>query len=175
MAHGAVEDYQPDELVVALPDLDVVQKALTDLQVAFRKKDDDKRLGLALLTLGNVAEATTELQSQDNGLVRRVTDAKWPGGPPQETKPSDLDLLLWKLRNNLSAAYGGWSPEIGKNRMIAPVRGFPYVGGCTEGDPHQLGFTDPNPQLTSGKRLGWRPRRRHGRRHPQPVVRLLHR
>jgi membrane-anchored mycosin MYCP len=158
MAHGAVEGYQPDELVVALPDLDVVQKALTDLHVDFRKKDDDKRLGLALLSLGNAPEATTELRRQDDGLVPRVTAAKWPDDQPQQTEPSDLDVLLYKLREGLRADYGGWIPEIGKNRMIAPVRGFPYVGGCTEGDPQQLGFTDPHPQLTSGGSLGWRPR-----------------
>ena len=159
MAHGAVEDYQPDELVVVLPDLDVVQRALTDLGVAFQKKDDDERLGLALLSIGNVAGATEKLRGQDDELARRVKAAKWPHDPRQQTEPSDLDVLLYKLRERLRAQYGGWIPEIGKNRMIAPVRGFPYVGGCTEGDPQQLGFADPHPPPNNGDEpLGWPPR-----------------
>jgi membrane-anchored mycosin MYCP len=158
MAYGAVEDYQPSELVVALPDLNVVKKALADLQVAIPKEDPDTRLGLALLTMENVARAADELRSQDPQLVRRVTDAKWPRGAPQGTGPSDLDLLLYKLREVFANAYGGWTPVIGKNRMIAPVLGFPYVGGCTAGDPWLLGFADPNPRLASSATLGWQPR-----------------
>jgi membrane-anchored mycosin MYCP len=152
MAHGAVEDYQPDELVVALPDLDVVQKALTGLHVAFEKEDEDERLALALLSMNNVAKATEKLR-QDDELMKRVKAAR------QQAKPADLDVLLYKLRDDLRADYGGWIPEMGKNRMIAPVRGFPYVGGCTEGDPHELGFADPQPPPDNGgERLGWPPR-----------------
>jgi len=155
MAYGAVESYQSDELVVALPDFDIVHKALTDLQVAVGEREDDERLGLARLPVGKVAEVATELRRQDDGLVRRVTDAKWwSGGPPQETNLSDLDVLLYKLRENFSAAYGGWLPDIGKNRVIAPVRGFPHLGGCTIGDPSQLGLADP--QLTGRGGQGWR-------------------
>jgi len=159
MANGVVEDFQPDELVVALPDLGVVQKALTDLHVAFREKDDDERLGLALLSMDNVAAATGELRRENPGLVQRVKAAKWPDDPPQQTEPPDLDVLLRKLREVLRADYGGWIPEVGKNRMIAPVRGFPYVGGCTEGDPTELGFADPQPPpANGGEPPGWRPR-----------------
>src|SRR5215831_19247624 len=79
--YGAIEDYQADELVVALPDRDIVRQALTGLHVATVTKDHDERLGLALLSLDEdkVAEAATELR-RDAGLVDRATDAKWPRG-----------------------------------------------------------------------------------------------
>ncbi len=155
MVHGAVESYEPEQLVVALPDLDVVRKALTDLHVGISKKEDDKRLGLALLTLDKVADAVDMLRG-DAGLMQHVTDTKWPGGPPQGTDgPADLDVLLYKLREDFSAAYGRWIPEIGKNRMIAPVRGLPYVSGCTVGNPDQLGLADPALPPIGGEQ-GWR-------------------
>jgi hypothetical protein len=157
MVHGAVESYQPDELVVALPNSDVVSNALTDLRITVQKKDHDNRLGLALLTLGNIDRVAAGLR-QDDALMQRVTAAKWPGGQPQGIEPSDLDVLLVKLRDGLAAGYGGWIPDIGKNRMIAPVRGLPYVGGCAVGNPWELGIADPVPQLTGGQPLGWAPR-----------------
>jgi len=152
-ACGAVEDYEPDELVVALGDHGVVYEALTDLQFAIGDKEVDDRLGLALLHLGNLANAAAPLR-QDAGLVARTIQAKWPG-QPDGIEPSNLDLLLRKLREDFSSRYAGWIPEIGKNRMISPVRGLPYVSGCTEGDPSQIGLANPNPELASGQGLGW--------------------
>jgi membrane-anchored mycosin MYCP len=156
--YGAIEDYQDDELVVALPDRCIVREALRALRVDApeEKEEDDERLGLALLPLSNVAIAVAELKNQRPELEQRVADAKWPGGLPRKPDgPVDLDVLLYTLREDLSTNYGGWIPEVGKNRTIAPVRGFPYVSGCAEDDPSLLGFADP--QLT-GDGLGWSPR-----------------
>src|SRR5260370_41863966 len=117
--YGAVEDYQDDELVVALLDIDVVEKALNDLQVAIHGKDPDERLGLVLLSLGadpdQVTEAAAALQRKDPGLIQRVADAKWPGRLPRkpEGRPA-LDVLLYQLRADIAANYGGWMPEVGK-------------------------------------------------------------
>jgi membrane-anchored mycosin MYCP len=154
-AYGAIEEYQDNELVVALPDCPVVTEALTGLGVKFPKPDRDERLGLALLHLHNVPDAVKGLPEYAD-LVQRVTRAKWPGDLPQRAGgPSDLDVLLYALCEEFSARYSGWIPEVGKNRTISPVVGFPHVSGCTEGDPRLLGFADP--QLT-GDRQGWPPR-----------------
>jgi subtilase family protein len=145
-AFGEVEDYQEDQLVVALPDLGIVTKILTDLHADITK-EEDPQLGLALLSLGDggAKKAADELR-EDRYLVDGATNRKWPrGAPPAQTEPANLDLLLYTLREKCAADFGGWVPEIGKNRMIAPVRGFPYVSGCTAGDPRLLGFDDPNP------------------------------
>jgi subtilisin family serine protease len=153
--YGAIEDYQDNELVVALPDCLVVTQALTGLKVKFSKPDPDERLGLALLTLDNVADVVRGLRG-DAGRVESVTKAKWPGGLPQrDDGPSDLDVLLYTLREVISARYGGWIPEMGKNRTISPVMGFPHVSGCLEDDPRQLLFADPE-LIMDGQ--GWPPR-----------------
>jgi subtilisin family serine protease len=154
-AYGAVEDYRLDELAVALPDLDVVEKALKDLHVTTHRKDSDKRLGLALLGLREVTKAAARQQRKDPGLIQRVKDRKWRGRVPQQTGSLDLDVLLYKLRQNIADKNDGWIPEIGKNRLISPVRGFPYVSGCARGNPEQFGLDDPNPQLAAGESLGW--------------------
>lgn len=153
--YGAIEDYEDNELVVALPDYGVVAKALTGLNVSFSKKDQDELLGLALLSLDNIADAV-EVLRRDPELVQRAGNAKWPGDLAQRAGgPSDLDVLLYALRERISANYGGWIPEVGKNRTISPVRGFPYVSGCTADDPRLLGFADPQ---FIGDGQGWPPR-----------------
>lgn len=155
--HGAVESYQPDQLVVPLPDLDVVCKALTGLQDGLiHQQDPDIRLGLALLTLDQdkFAGVAAGLR-QDDALMRRVRAARWPAGVPRGVELTDLDVLLFKLRRDLADSYGGWIPDIGKNRTIAPVRGFPHVDGCAVGNPWELGIKDPVPQLAVGRPQGW--------------------
>ena len=161
-AYGAVEDYEPAELVVALGDKDLVCKELEDhYQIATEKWEDSKLLGLTLLTLnGDTVAAAGRLLRQDNALVANVKQARGPVGP-DGFEPPDLDLLVSKLRADFRSRYAGWMPEIGKNRLISPVRGLPYVSGCTEGDPSQLGLADPNPKLASGQDLGWP--------HPRPT------
>src|SRR5215471_10558613 len=106
--YGAIEDYQDNELVVALPDCGVATRALTSLNIRF-SQEDDSRLGLALLTLSNVADAIRGLPGYAD-LVQRVTRAKGPSDLPQRTGgPSDLDVLLYKLREDISVEYGGWT------------------------------------------------------------------
>jgi membrane-anchored mycosin MYCP len=151
-AYGAVEDYEPAELVVALGDKDLVCKKLEDhYQIATEKWEDSEPLGLTLLTLNSdTVAAACRLLRHDAGLVANTIQARSDG-----IDPPDLDLLLTKLRADFRSRYAGWMPDIGKNRLISPVRGLPYVSGCTEGDPSQLGLADPNPELASGQALGW--------------------
>jgi membrane-anchored mycosin MYCP len=157
MKYGAVESYQEDELVVALPDRELVEAELVKLGAQpVEEKDQDGRLGLALLGV-DAATAAGPLKA-DADLVQRATAAKRAVGAPADIQPTDLDLLLRKLYENFGSRYGGWVPVMGKNRMIAPVRGFPYVDGGGLGDPRLLAFADPQPNLASGQPLGWAPR-----------------
>lgn len=147
--YGKVEDYAADDLVVALGHENLVCKALADLPVAIKGREEDVRLGLALLTLdeGNLADVAARLR-EDADLVRQTIDAKWAGKKPKEIELSALDLLLSKLRADFSSRDANWTPEIGKNRIISPVRGLPYISGCAEDDPSQLGLDDPGgPEL----------------------------
>jgi len=153
--YGAVETHKKDELVVALPDLKLVQDALRHLHVDIKTTDPDERLGLALLSLDGIGPASAGLKNQDPKLEQSLIDAKWPKGQPKGIELSDLDVILDRLRKYFGGEYSGWVPEMGKNRMIAPVRGFPYVSGCAQGDPRQI---LANPRCTNGAPQGWQTR-----------------
>ena len=143
MIQGVIERYEDDQLVVAISDLAVVRGALTDLPVGEQDVDPSPELGLALLTLQDVASGAAELRARDSGLEERVKEAKRPAGSPKGIKPSHLDILIFWLREHFRAAYDGWIPTIGKNRVIDPVRGLPYLGGGSDGNPHFGGYGDP--------------------------------
>jgi len=139
MTQGTIEEYEDNQLVVAIPDLSAVRGALKEkFSIDAADPETHERLGLALLELPDVKAAAGKLHADHSGLVGRVK-AKRPAG----TEPSDLDLLISWLRERFSSAYSGWVPTIGKNRVIDPVRGLPYVGGGGEGNPHFGGFGDP--------------------------------
>lgn len=145
--YGKVEDFADGELVVALGDESLVRKALDDLMVAVdRDTDKDFRLGLGLLILDrdSLVKAAAGLRA-DADLVQKAINAKWSGAKPDGIELSALDLLLTKLRSDFSSNYANWTPEIGKNRMISPVRGLPYISGCAIDDPDQVGLEDPGP------------------------------
>jgi hypothetical protein len=143
MKQGVIETYEENQLVVAIPDLAAVRGALGDLPVGGQDEQRDERLGLALLTLQDVAAGAAELRARDSGLAGRVKKARQSAGSPKGIEPTDLDLLIFWLREHFRSAYGGWVPTIGKNRVIDPVRGLPYVGGGGQGDPHFGGYDDP--------------------------------
>ncbi|HEX5118458.1 MAG TPA: S8/S53 family peptidase [Pseudonocardiaceae bacterium] len=92
------DTFLPDQLVVHLPYLDLVIGELRDLGVQpARTAETDERLGLALLTI----------QSGDGAKI------------------TDLDPLLTQLRAAIAHHYGGWVPEMGKNRQVQSVFGLP--------------------------------------------------
>jgi membrane-anchored mycosin MYCP len=143
MIQGVIERYEDDQLVVAISDLAVVRGALSGLPVGEQDVDPSPELGLALLTLQDVASGAAELRARDSGLEERVKKAKRPAGSPKGIAPSHLDTLIFWLREHFRSAYDGWIPTIGKNRVIDPVRGLPYLGGGGDGNPHFGGYGDP--------------------------------
>ena len=171
MERGAIEAYEENQLAVAISDLRAVRNALSECVVSVHNEEHDPQLGLALLTLGNVTDAVAQLKGNDSGLVGRATQARRPGGPPSGNQPSDLDLLIYSVRERSWKNFGGWVPTIGKNRVIEPVRGLPYIGGGGEGDPHLGGSGDPRispssnagtiaqTALPGGLPSGWPPQR----------------
>ena len=143
MQQGVIETYEESQLVVAISDLAAVRGALRGRAVGVADEQRDERLGLALLTLQDLAAGAAKLRGDDGGLAGRVNQARRPAGPPRGIEPSDLDLLIGWLREHFRSAYGGWVPTVGKNRVINPVRGLPYLGGGGQGDPNFGGRGDP--------------------------------
>ncbi len=156
MKQGVIEAYQEDQLVVDLANLDVVRDALHERAVVVAGEEHSERLGLALLTLADVAAAAAELRKDDSGMSARITGAKPSASGPERAEPSDLDLVISWLRESFRSAYAGWVPVIGKNRVVEPVKGLPYVGGGGDGDPYLAGVRDPrrNPRANGGLSAG---------------------
>jgi len=98
-----IERYEDDQLVVAISDLGVVRGVLTDLPGGEQDVDPGPELGLALLTLQDVASGAAELRTR--GLHKRVKEAKRPAGSPKGIAPSDLDTLIF-WRRELGAPRG---------------------------------------------------------------------
>jgi Subtilase family len=171
MERGVIEAYEENQLAVAIPELRAVRDKLTECGAGVEHEEQEPRLGLALLTLRGVADAVAQLRADDSGLAGRAKQARWSGGPASGIEPSDLDLLICWLRERFRSAYDGWVPTIGKNRVIEPVRGLPYIGGGGEGDPYFGGSGDPRTSssadavtsvetaLPSGPPSGWPPQR----------------
>src|SRR3954447_15976951 len=86
----------------------------------------DDRLGLALVELDDVQE-----------LARRLERARKqePGAREPGQVHGALDRVLGNVRAITQARYAGWSPTMGKNRILAGVQFKPY----TSAD----GFTKP--------------------------------
>ncbi|MFB9363424.1 S8 family peptidase [Actinoplanes nipponensis] len=95
-----------DELVVALPHLNVVRAGLNELEVDLSVRDENRALGLALVSLHGRELAGTA-----------------------RDKHSRLDDLLEQLRTHFRDTFDGWVPEFGKNREVETVGGAHVISG----------------------------------------------
>jgi membrane-anchored mycosin MYCP len=89
------------------------------------RTETDDRLGLALVELDDVHE-----------LARRLEQARKqePGAREPGQVHGALDRVLGNVRAITQARYAGWSPTMGKNRILAGVQFKPYTsaGGFTK-------------------------------------------
>lgn len=130
---GRVERYRGDQLVVAMPHLDVVLGELGQLG-ARPAAETDAGLGLALLTLRSAAAVVRRLR-EDTEVGQTLVSFGSEFREKQGRDPSDLDLLLRGLRDRFARRYAHWAPTMGKNRVVEQVKGFPHLGGGGVGDP----------------------------------------
>jgi subtilisin family serine protease len=89
------------------------------------EEDSDPRLGLTLLRLDDVDELARRLEQ----ARKQEPDARAP-----EHVHGPLDRVLGNLRAITQARYAGWSPTMGKNRILTGVQFKPYsnAGGFTK-------------------------------------------
>jgi membrane-anchored mycosin MYCP len=144
-------EYTPDSvekgnLVVAAEHAGRVRQLLGDLGVQFADVADNDDLGLALLDIPVPSAAATEVESRLHETAEQ-TDAEGKAATTAlkrfEADPaSDLDRFLRGLRAVFAGRYGGWTPTLGKNRLLGHVEG---------GGGHiSLAVADPAPST-------WRP------------------
>jgi membrane-anchored mycosin MYCP len=117
MGNDAIDQH----IVVADEHLDMV---LGLLGRGATPEKTDARLGLTLVRLDDVRALADHVE----GIRRQQQGAKEP-----EHVYGDLDRVLGNLRAITQARYAGWSPTMGKNRILTGVQFKPYsnAGGFT--------------------------------------------
>ena len=137
--HGWVEKFHGDQLVVALDDLDILQRMLRELNVRCDRTDRSPALGLALvsgLTDGEVAKAVHALEADRYiGAALRSYRAAREHAHRERCEVSDLALLIKGIQLRFADRYRGWEIRIGKNYQPSMVKGYPHIGGGGEGEP----------------------------------------
>jgi hypothetical protein len=144
---GFAEIFHDDQIVVALPALDVVAQALSGLGVVFGSIERNAVLRLGLIRdLKNVEAAVGALRRDgDIGprLDRIAAERRGRGHAP-----AALDLLVEGLLLQLARRFPGWIVEIGKNYRPSHVMGHPHIGGGGDGDP--VPADAPRPHIGGG-------------------------
>lgn len=118
---GPRRSYYNSEFVVALKHLDQVEKVLTGCQVPLAGVECSADLDLALVKLSNArraAECINNTLHDELGALNRA-----PREPDPQTVHTDLDRFMYGLRELFATRSAGWSPTVGKNRLVGDVIG----------------------------------------------------
>jgi hypothetical protein len=136
---GWVETFADDQLVVALPDLTAVGRALGDLGVCWGDVEPNEDLGMALMSdLKHLPEAVRQLREDEGGFIGQELDrfeAQRAAALPGAQRHADLDLLIKGIRAKFARQFPGWEVTIGKNYGPSLVKGYPHIHGGGNGDP----------------------------------------
>ncbi|MEV0201405.1 hypothetical protein [Nonomuraea sp. NPDC050691] len=128
-AEGATrtDRYLDDQLVAETRDEGPVLAELEGHLAA--PPDRDLVLGLTRIQVGDLRR----FPFAEDLDQRMIAEARAAGLPPGAPAPTDLDRLLFHLRDRLRN--GSWVPRMAKVRMHAD--GLPYTGGL-DGNPRRL-------------------------------------
>ena len=118
-SEGPRRSYYTAEFVVALKHLDRVKKTLEDSHVRYDDVKCSPDLGLALVKLSNDKTAATRINEALEDEQRKRNRAATV--PDPRTAHTDLDRFIWGLRELFATRSAGWSPTVGKNRLVGDV------------------------------------------------------
>ena len=139
---GARNAFYTADLIVALEHVDEVARTLDRFGVVFADADRSEGLGLARVEVQDDQVAAARLGDAVLGELRAQ------GRPtPGWTAATDMDRVLAALRTHFAERYAGWTPTLGKNRLVGHVVGgggvISHGGGpglrATEVRPAQRG------------------------------------
>jgi membrane-anchored mycosin MYCP len=126
--------YYYPELVVALEHVGVVERTLADdLGVPIRSIEPSTDLGLALVRLEGTDEAAA------TQVEREISEGSGSGQEPPPKTP--MDRFLRGLRTHFAREYAGWTPTIGKNRLVGHVEGGGHISHGGGSDPARSSWT----------------------------------
>ncbi|UBU09384.1 S8/S53 family peptidase [Nonomuraea gerenzanensis] len=128
-----IEAFRSDEIVLDPKDLRQVSQEAGALGIEVAPIATSVRLGLAQYKLRRLEAGVAALGPD---LVNRVKAAA-VGTYLEGEQPSDLDLLLFHLREKSAAKYAGYKPVVAKIRTYENIEGSPYSGGSV-GDPQPV-------------------------------------
>jgi len=120
--------YYTDELVVALEHADQLTRGLEQLGVEYGMVDRSESLGLALVSLRSDRQAAEAVEASARA-------GGGPTGPAPSGTDTDMDRVLLGLRRYFANRYAGWSPTMGKNRLIGGVMGGGKISHGGGSDP----------------------------------------
>jgi hypothetical protein len=141
---GAHKAYSRPEFVVGYKHLETVKGVLDRLGIGHRELDRDVVLGLGLLRLEDDRKAASVFgrSGESAGSSQSKADDAAPtgAGSGADRPATDLDTILRGLRRHFRQQYAGWTPLIGKNRMLGHVVGG--GGKISHGGGGPLAATD---------------------------------
>ena len=115
---GARNAFYTADLIVALEHVDEVARTLDRFGVVFADADRSEGLGLARVEVQDDRVAAATLGDAVLGELRAQ------GRPtPGWTATTDMDRVLAALRTHFAEQYAGWTPTLGKNRLVGHVVG----------------------------------------------------
>jgi membrane-anchored mycosin MYCP len=129
--HDRIYDYRTSEFVVTTRYLGLVMSYLSGSGAYQQSRAPE--LGLSLVTLPDVAAAARHVRS-----LRETAGARAPVLDEELAQRRPLERLLAELRALIGHRYGGWVPELGKNRVMQGLHLFPYPDFGGEGAPVAL-------------------------------------
>ncbi|MGY1632027.1 S8 family peptidase [Geodermatophilus sp. SYSU D01186] len=138
--HAYYKAQDSPELVVALEHCDEVVRVLEqDLGVPTGHVDRSPDLGLALVRLeGSDEEAAEQVEARLAGKAEREkTQPAAQQAPVERSEPprTAMDRLLRGLRTHFADEFAGWTPTIGKNRLVGHVEGGGHISHGGGSDP----------------------------------------
>jgi hypothetical protein len=107
--------FRRDEIIVALPHLDQVLLVLDLAGVQPDEVEQSSGLDLARLSVPDAEAAADDVLTWVTG---QGVDA-----PARRDTDRDIDRLLAGLRAFFAARHAGWTPTMGKNRLVGAVNG----------------------------------------------------
>jgi membrane-anchored mycosin MYCP len=117
------------EVIVALPQLGLIHGAFDAAASAEQKSfiesvEDSAVLGLAKITLSDASAAADALDDWCDQVVGSHQTVFNGHLRPARTAELSLDRILWSLRAGFGFGNGGWTPTVGKNRMVGRLPGM---------------------------------------------------
>jgi hypothetical protein len=153
----ALDTYRPDEFVVALPYAPTIIDRAREFNLTCQPVDSPA-LGLTLLTPAWRDDSAAVLRAAvDERLTRADRDRVFSVlPPPRQGLRAPLEDLMFCLRYDYAADYGGWLPPMGKNRDVGVI-GVPHVDGGALRDPegaYRPAWADEDKAGGAGVRVG---------------------